>query len=104
MNQVLLNLYLNAIEATERDGCLSVALKTDTDHNVAEIKVSDTGAGISKENLSHIFDPYYTTKPSGTGLGLAIVHNIIEAHGGEIRVESTPGKGTDVTLRLPYVT
>ncbi|MEE8399267.1 MAG: ATP-binding protein [Desulfobacterales bacterium] len=104
MSQVLLNLYLNAIEAMEQDGCLTVALRTDIDQDIAEIKVSDTGSGISKKNLSRIFDPYYTTKPSGTGLGLAIVHNIIEAHGGEIRAESTPEEGTEITVRLPHAT
>jgi two-component system sensor histidine kinase HydH len=63
--------------------------------------VRDTGAGIDKQNLEHIFDPYFTTRQAGTGLGLAIVHKIIEAHGGEVRVESEVGHGTTVTLLLP---
>ena len=54
-----------------------------------------------KKDLVHVFDPYFTTKQSGTGLGLAIVHNIIEAHNGEVRVESETGKGTTVTIILP---
>jgi two-component system sensor histidine kinase HydH len=68
---------------------------------MVQIDVSDTGAGIDKENLPRIFDPYFTTKPSGTGLGLAIVYRIIEAHNGEIRVESERGKGTKVSVFLP---
>lgn len=104
MNQVLLNLYLNAIEAMERGGCLQVDVRPSDIKNGLEIKVRDNGAGIKQEDLTHIFDPYFTTKPSGTGLGLAIVHNTVEAHDGEIKVESIPGKGTDITIFLPYTT
>jgi two-component system sensor histidine kinase HydH len=101
MNQVFLNLYLNAIEAMEDGGTLSVALDQREDLKSVRITVSDTGSGIKKEDLVHVFDPYFTTKQSGTGLGLAIVHNIIEAHKGEVRVESETGKGTSVTIILP---
>jgi two-component system sensor histidine kinase HydH len=103
INQVLLNLYLNAIEAMETGGCLTVTLRPSTTKNGLEIKVQDNGTGIKQEDLAHIFDPYFTTKPSGTGLGLAIVHNTIEAHDGEIVVESMPGKGTDITIFLPHM-
>jgi two-component system sensor histidine kinase HydH len=89
INQALLNLYLNAIEAMN-------------DSQRLAISVSDTGHGIDKEDLVHIFDPYFTTKQSGTGLGLAIVHKIVESHQGEIRVESEPNKGTTVRIFLPY--
>lgn len=68
---------------------------------IFEITITDTGKGISKEDLTHVFDPYFTRKPSGTGLGLAIVHKIMESHGGEIHMESTVGKGTTVTLSFP---
>ncbi len=61
----------------------------------------DDGTGISQEDLAHIFDPYFTTKATGTGLGLAIVHNIVDAHGGKVMVESHPGRGTTFTIRLP---
>lgn len=101
MNQVFLNLYLNAIEAMEDGGTLSVALNQREDLKSVRITVSDTGSGIKKEDLVHVFDPYFTTKQSGTGLGLAIVHRIIEAHKGEVRVESETGRGTSVTIILP---
>jgi two-component system sensor histidine kinase HydH len=61
----------------------------------------DDGTGISQEDLAHIFDPYFTTKATGTGLGLAIVHNIVDAHGGKVTVESHPGRGTTFTISLP---
>ncbi|MEE9418721.1 MAG: ATP-binding protein, partial [Desulfatiglandaceae bacterium] len=101
INQVLLNLYLNSIEAMEDGGILSVELSLDENSQRARITVSDTGVGIKKEDLVHIFDPYFTTRQSGTGLGLAIVHKIVESHRGEVRVESEPGKGTTVTIFLP---
>jgi two-component system sensor histidine kinase HydH len=101
INQVLLNLYLNAVEAMNYGGTLSVSLSPDQDSNRVRIAVSDTGAGISRQDLEHIFDPYFTTKQSGTGLGLAIVHKIIEAHGGEVRADSEVGRGTTVTVLLP---
>jgi two-component system sensor histidine kinase HydH len=102
INQVLLNLYLNAIESMDNGGNLTVTLSKNLKKNGIEIKVSDTGAGITEDDLSHIFDPYFTTKASGTGLGLAIVYNIMEAHGGEITIESRLGQGTEVTIFLPY--
>jgi two-component system sensor histidine kinase HydH len=101
MNQVFLNLYLNGIEAMEDGGTLSVDLYPDEGGRQIKIAVSDTGTGINKEDLVHIFDPYFTTKQSGTGLGLAIVHKIIESHKGEVKVESVAGKGTTVTIILP---
>lgn len=101
IKQVLLNLYLNAIEAMEKGGILSIELSRDEVSQRTKIAVSDTGIGINKADLVHIFDPYFTTKQSGTGLGLAIVHKIIESHDGEVRVESELGKGTMVKILLP---
>jgi two-component system sensor histidine kinase HydH len=98
---VLLNLYLNAIEAMERGGTLTVSLSKREVSPWVKLTVSDTGTGISKEDLEHVFDPYFTTKQTGTGLGLAIVHKIIEAHRGEVRVESEVGRGTTVSVLLP---
>ena len=65
------------------------------------MSIEDTGQGIAPEDRQQIFDPYFTTKPKGTGLGLAIVHKIVEAHEGRLQVESTTGKGSRFTLRLP---
>jgi two-component system sensor histidine kinase HydH len=101
MNQVLLNLYLNSLEATNEGGTLSVSLRKEAESHRIKIAVADTGSGIEKKDLEHIFDLYFTTKQAGTGLGLAIVHKIIQAHGGEVRVESEVGRGTTVTLLLP---
>lgn len=101
MHQVLLNLYLNAMEAMEDSGTLAVSVKASVDGRHLIIRVTDTGVGIDPENVAHIFDPYYTTKPSGTGLGLAIVHNIIEAHHGRIVSENRTVRGVSMTIYLP---
>jgi two-component system sensor histidine kinase HydH len=101
VNQVLLNLYLNAIESMEAGGELNVDLSTNDETNEIEISVSDNGCGIPQKDLAKIFDPYFTTKSSGTGLGLAIAHNIVEAMGGTIKVKSNPGKGTKFTIKIP---
>ncbi|MDY6909129.1 MAG: ATP-binding protein [Thermodesulfobacteriota bacterium] len=98
-SQVLLNLYLNAIQAMDRGGRLSVEAERHEDEWV--LQVEDTGCGIEPAEIPHIFDPYFTTKPRGVGLGLAVVHKIVEAHNGEIDVESSPGRGTRFTIRLP---
>jgi two-component system sensor histidine kinase HydH len=101
ISQVFLNLYLNSIEAMEHGGTLRIDSSMDEESSRITIVISDTGVGIKREDLVHVFDPYFTTKQSGTGLGLAIVHRIIEAHGGEVRLESEPGKGTTVSIILP---
>ncbi len=100
IKQVLLNLCLNAIEAMQARGTLTLSLGRHNEKMV-RVEVSDTGAGIPGDDLENIFDPYYTTKSSGTGLGLAIVHRIVEAHGGEIRVRSEAGRGTVFIILLP---
>ena len=101
ISQVLLNLYLNAIESMKPGGELAVELSADGEENVIRIKVSDTGCGIPAKHLSRIFDPYFTTKSTGTGLGLAIAHNIIEAMGGQIKISSRPGEGTTFGITIP---
>jgi two-component system sensor histidine kinase HydH len=98
-SQVLLNLYLNAVQAMEQGGTLKV--EAFQKNGCAVLRVSDTGSGIPPDHLTHIFDPYFTTKAQGVGLGLANVHKFIEAHGGEIQVESTPGEGTSFIIHLP---
>ncbi len=101
MTQVFLNLFLNALEAMGPGGELTVAVGFDKDQGQVEVRVSDTGTGISAENLPRIFDPFFTTKKKGTGLGLALVYRILEAHRGEIRVESQEGQGTTFTVQIP---
>ncbi len=102
-SQCLLNLFLNAVQSMDNGGILSVESKPAGEAFMA-VEVSDTGSGISREDLPKIFDPYFTNKPKGTGLGLAVVHKIIEAHKGRIEVKSTPGKGTVFTILVPRAT
>nr|MBN2277551.1 GAF domain-containing protein [candidate division Zixibacteria bacterium] len=103
--EVFLNLFLNAIDAMSENGHLRVVGKVDRPsfkhRDYLAITVADNGHGIKKENLSKIFDRYYTTKETGTGLGLVVVERIISAHGGTFEVISEYGKGTDFTLYFP---
>jgi two-component system sensor histidine kinase HydH len=100
LQQVLLNLFLNALAAMREGGVLGVRAEA-APLSGLRLAVTDTGSGIDPEDLGRIFDPYFTTKPSGAGLGLAIVHKIMEAHGGEVAVTSEKGRGTTVTLVFP---
>jgi two-component system sensor histidine kinase HydH len=99
-SQCLLNLYLNAIQSMDAGGVLSINCSPGDNENI-RMEIADTGKGIRSSDLKKIFDPYFTTKSTGTGLGLAIVHKIIEAHQGNIKVTSTPGKGTVFTIFIP---
>jgi len=96
--QILLNLYLNALQAMEKGGTLRIEVFQQQERTL--FIVSDSGAGIQTDHLPHIFDPYFTTKSGGVGLGLANVHKLVEAHGGEIEVASSPGQGTSFVIRL----
>ena len=100
MTQVFLNLYLNAIAAMEAGGLLRVSL-AQRDARTVRVIVADSGIGIPQEDLPRVFDPYFTTRASGTGLGLAIVQKIVEGHGGEVHLESEPGRGTTAVILLP---
>ena len=100
LTQCFLNLFLNALQAMENGGRLTVSSSTGVNGDIA-IDIKDNGSGISAEDLSKVFDPYFTTKPKGTGLGLAIVHKIIEAHQGQIKVRSSIGRGTVFSIALP---
>ncbi|MFP3912642.1 MAG: ATP-binding protein [Desulfobacteraceae bacterium] len=100
LSQCLINLFLNSIQAMDSGGVLSVRSLLHGQKELA-IEVEDTGRGIDPEDVEKIFEPYFTTKSSGTGLGLAVVHKIMESHKGDIKVRSTPEKGTLFTLILP---
>lgn len=101
LNQVFMNLLVNAAQAIETKGIITI--RTGTEDDTVWIEITDTGKGIAPENLGHIFDPFYTTKPvgKGTGLGLSVSYGIIQKHHGRITVESLPGKGTTFRIWLP---
>ena len=102
LRSVFNNLFINALQAMEADGGhLNIKISPSNDGGFVEFEVADTGSGISPENVSKIFEPYFSTKETGTGLGLAIVHKIVEVHHGEIDVESHEGEGTKFTVKLP---
>jgi PAS domain S-box-containing protein len=101
IEQALINLTLNAIEATDPGGEITITTRFDAKTNIIEISVSDTGVGIPFENMDKIFDPFFTTTEGGTGLGLAVTHGIVEQHGGTIEAANNPGPGTCFTIRLP---
>jgi signal transduction histidine kinase len=99
--QALLNLMLNAEQAMPEGGQIVLQVRSDGDRVCLD--VIDTGTGIEPDDLTKIFRPFHTTKPGGTGLGLATTRKIVGAHGGEIDVQSEPGRGTKFTIRLPKV-
>ena len=99
--QALLNLTLNAEQAMPDGG--EIVLQTRSEGDTVYLDVIDSGKGIDPEDLPKLFRPFHTTKPGGTGLGLATTRKIVRAHGGEIDVQSEPGRGTKVTIRLPKV-
>jgi two-component system, NtrC family, sensor kinase len=101
LQQVFLNLFMNARDAMPNGGMLEV--RTGAHNGSVEIEVSDTGTGISAEHLHRIFDPFFTTKSTGrgTGLGLSVSYGIIKEHAGKVDVRSTPGKGTSFRLEFP---
>jgi PAS domain S-box-containing protein len=110
VEQILINLFLNAIDAMGKGGTLTVSLKTensniaDNDISTAQmvvLEMEDTGQGIDEENLEKIFNPFFTTKSEGVGLGLSISSRLVEENGGQINVESHPGEGTRFTVKLP---
>jgi PAS domain S-box-containing protein len=104
MQQVFMNLFLNALEAMPIGGELTVEVKRpNSQDGWIQVKVKDSGNGIVPEHLTKIFDPFFTTKSKGSGLGLAITHKIMEGHGGTIGVESAPGKGSTFILNLPVL-
>jgi two-component system NtrC family sensor kinase len=103
VERVFLNLILNAADAMDGNGTLTLTTKHLRKKKAIEIKVQDSGHGISKENMSKIFDPFFTTKETGhgVGLGLAISYGIVKEHNGSISVESELEKGTTFTVSFP---
>jgi len=100
LQQVVMNLVLNALQAMPQGGLLTLAVKRDDRH--VRIEVRDSGIGMTDEQLQRAFDPFFTTKENGTGLGLSIVGNIIETLHAEIEIFSQPHQGTNVVVSLPY--
>jgi PAS domain S-box-containing protein len=101
LQQVFLNLVLNALEAMPQGGRLRVSAQATQQPAGVQVRFEDSGAGIPASVLPHIFEPFYTTRPEGMGLGLFICHNIIAEHGGRIEVDTRPGEGAAFTVWLP---
>ncbi len=107
IEQILINLIINARQAMPDGGRILVEVKENRDAGMAEIRIADTGVGIAPDKLRRIFEPFFTTKTpddqgsGGTGLGLSVCRQIIEQHNGRIRVESVVGKGSTFTVKLP---
>jgi two-component system NtrC family sensor kinase len=101
MKQVFLNLLVNACEAMEGGGTLTIRSDHHPDANAVTVSVRDTGTGIEEKDLARIFDPFFSTKKKGTGLGLSVVNGIVTRHGGKVEIDSAPGKGTDFRVTLP---
>src|SRR5438094_3174609 len=101
MKQAFYNVIKNSVEAMHRHGTLRI--RTDLADTHVIVRFVDTGGGMSAENLSRVFEPYFTTKPSGSGLGLLIVRRIVREHGGELSIESSQGRGFTLTIRLPFI-
>jgi nitrogen fixation/metabolism regulation signal transduction histidine kinase len=99
LHRVISNLVLNAMDAMPQGGALT--LRTRDEDGKVLIEVADTGSGLTPEECARIFTPYYTSKQHGTGLGLAIVQSVVSDHGGSIRVQSEPGRGTTFVIELP---
>lgn len=99
LKQVFFNILKNAMEAMDRGGVIT--LSAGADDEFVSVSVRDTGTGMERDAVSRIFDPFFTTKSGGHGLGMMIVMRIMRAHGGQIDVDSAPGRGTTVTLRFP---
>jgi len=101
MKQVILNLLLNAVQAMPNGGHLSLRGQVSEKDHWVTLSIQDSGIGIPSEDMNKLFDPFFSTKEGGVGLGLSIAHRIVEEHHGKIEVESTPGKGTLLTVWLP---
>jgi len=103
LERVFLNLFMNAIHAVSGKGKVILETRLLPSRDMVEIRITDDGPGITREQQEHLFEPFYTTKETGTGLGLSICQSIIQQHKGTISIESTPGQGTTFSVRLPVL-
>ena len=101
IEQVFINLLLNAIHAVEENGRVTIQTAVDSENNKVQVEINDNGCGIAADDIKKIFEPFYSTKAKGTGLGLAVSYGIVKNHQGDIRVYSVPGKITRFTIELP---
>ena len=101
LEQVFLNILINAIQAVDNDGVIKIVSRRHDDLSQVRVSVTDSGPGIDPENMDKLFDPFFTTKETGTGLGLSVAHHIMEIWGGSIAVESTMGEGSTFVLIFP---
>jgi signal transduction histidine kinase len=103
LEQVFLNIVLNALDAMPEGGTLGISCNNTPDRELVSVEFTDTGIGIPEQRISDVFNPFYTTKPDakGTGLGLSVSLGIIRQHGGDIKVKSQVGKGTTFSVLLP---
>jgi two-component system, NtrC family, sensor kinase len=104
LSQIIMNLLLNAAQATPAGGNITISAGMEQSARIIELLVRDSGSGIPADILPHVFEPFFTTKRGkGTGLGLSISQSYIRSHGGDIHLESTPGAGTTVRVTLPVL-
>jgi two-component system NtrC family sensor kinase len=101
LRQAFANIVINACDAMAKGGTLTVRTRFDPSEQVIIVEIGDTGVGIPAEQLTKVLDPFFTTKEKGTGLGLSVVYGVVERHGGRLKIASTQGTGTTVTIRLP---
>ena len=103
VEQVFINILLNALQAVEDKGIVTVQTVVDLEHKKIHIEISDNGCGISPDDMKRIFEPFFSTKANGTGLGLAVSYGIVENHHGDIHLFSEPGKGTRFIIQFPFL-
>ena len=101
IEQVFINLLLNAIHAVEENGRVTIQTAVDSENNKVQVEITDNGCGIAADDIKNFFEPFYSTKTKGTGLGLAVSYGIVKNHQGDIRVYSAPGEITRFTIELP---
>ena len=101
IEQVFINLLLNAIHAVEENGRVTIQTAVDSENNKVQVEITDNGCGIAADDIEKIFEPFYSTRAKGTGLGLAVSYGIVKNHQGDIRVYSVPGETTRFTIELP---